>query len=306
MQQTELTIGWGGTERKRVEAVVETLATLRSQGESLAEVAHDARNMVTALGLYCDLLEEPGVLATSFQHYGNELRLVAAASRRLVEKLVSLDAHEAPGAVTSTGSQQVPVGVQVDVPAAGRAQYNPFERGRFEAAGRWELLPAAPIDNLAKELLANRNLLAALAGPAIALTVDAEGGALPVRLNGEDLTRVLVNLIKNAAEAMPAGGRIQIGLREIPAGAGAAESLELTIKDNGPGIPAEAMDKIFTSGYTTRGKSAAANGGWAAAHRGLGLAITRSIVEAAGGRIHAANRIPAGARFAIELPVATR
>ena len=63
------------TERKRVEQVVETLATLRSEGESLAEVAHDARNMVTALGLYCDLLEEPGVLAAPYAHYGHELRL---------------------------------------------------------------------------------------------------------------------------------------------------------------------------------------------------------------------------------------
>ena len=54
-----------GQERKRVEAVVETLATMGCQGESVAEVAHDARNMVTALGLYCDLLEEPGVLCDS-------------------------------------------------------------------------------------------------------------------------------------------------------------------------------------------------------------------------------------------------
>ena len=51
-------------DRKRVETVVETLATLHGRGETLAEVAHEARNMVTALGLYCDLLEEPGVLAT--------------------------------------------------------------------------------------------------------------------------------------------------------------------------------------------------------------------------------------------------
>ena len=83
--------GLGGVERQRIEAAVEALATLGCQGESLAEVAHDARNMVTALGLYCDLLEEPGVLAVPFAHYGNELRLVAAASRRLVEKLVALD-----------------------------------------------------------------------------------------------------------------------------------------------------------------------------------------------------------------------
>ena len=88
------------SERRRVETVVETLATLRSDGESLAELAHDARNMVTALGLYCDLLEEPGVLATQFAHYGNELRLVAAASRRLVEKLVASPCQPSPGALT--------------------------------------------------------------------------------------------------------------------------------------------------------------------------------------------------------------
>src|ERR1035437_10404747 len=75
MQQTEQAMGWGGAERTRVEAVVETLANLRSEGESLAQVAHDARNIVTALGLYCDLLEEPGVLGAPFRHYGRELRL---------------------------------------------------------------------------------------------------------------------------------------------------------------------------------------------------------------------------------------
>ena len=84
MQQSKQSAGWSGAERRRVEAVVETLATGRGEGESLAALAHDARNMVTALGLYCDLLEEPGVLASPYLHYGNELRLVAAASRRPV------------------------------------------------------------------------------------------------------------------------------------------------------------------------------------------------------------------------------
>ena len=315
MQQTEETTGIGGAERKRVEAVVETLATLRGQGESVAEVAHDARNMVTALGLYCDLLEEPGVLATPFTHYGNELRLVAAASRRLVEKLVALDGRpgtrpdRSPGAGAILGSSACTLD-----PAAADRLPEPFssasllERGRpegnrHEAPGRWDLMPAAPIDNLAAELLANRNLLSALAGPSIALTMDAEGGARPVRLTGEDLTRVLVNLVKNAAEAMPAGGHIQIGVGERPAAAGTAETLVLIIEDNGPGLPEEALQEIFVSGYTTRAKGAEARGSWPSAHRGLGLSITRSIVEAAGGRILAVNRAPSGARFEIELPV---
>ena len=79
-------------------------------------------------------------------------------------------------------------------------------------------MAAAPISNLAAELLANRNLLSALAGPSIALTVDAEGRRAAVRLTGEDLTRVLVNLVKNAAEAMPAGGRIRSGCGSVPPG----------------------------------------------------------------------------------------
>ncbi len=84
----------GMAERKRVEAVAETLAAIHNHGESLGELAHDARNMVTALSLYCDLLEEPGVLAASHRHYGSELRLLADASRRLVEKLSLLDHRE--------------------------------------------------------------------------------------------------------------------------------------------------------------------------------------------------------------------
>jgi signal transduction histidine kinase len=325
MQQTEEMARMGGTERKRVEAVVETLATLGSRGESVAEVAHDARNMVTALGLYCDLLEEPGVLATPFTHYGNELRLVAAASRRLVEKLVSLDTNRSSSPNVNFGASfkanhdtllDIPVTLRGDsLPSTpvecGRFPLtagpgNPLQRGwpenkRHESPRRWDLMPSAPIENLAAELLANHNLLAALAGPGIVLTVDVEGGAKPVRMTGEDLTRLLVNLVKNAAEAMPEGGRIQIVLDERPAAAGTAEALALTIEDSGPGIPKEALEEIFMSGYTSRGKGA----GWPTTHRGLGLSITRSMVEAAGGRILVTNRPNSGARFEIEMPVRT-
>src|SRR5271165_1743410 len=94
MQQTGQAAGRDGTGHRRAEAVVGTLAALRGDGENLAELTHDARNMVTALGLYCDLLEEPGVLATPYLHYGTELRLVAAASRCLVQKLAALDTRD--------------------------------------------------------------------------------------------------------------------------------------------------------------------------------------------------------------------
>jgi signal transduction histidine kinase len=359
----------GGAERKRVEAVVETLATLRGEGESLAELAHDARNIVTALGLYCDLLEEPGVLATAFVHYGSELRLVAAASRRLVEKLVALDMRGSSfrGAARRSGQTARPASslqaVRLQDPRIRdpRIQVSQFsdpgmqspqeiesgdETGARQAAvsmgasfgnelstafraparsaksAPWDLMPPELISNLAQELLGSRNLLAALAGPSIALSVDVQGGALPVRLNAEDLTRILVNLVKNAAEAMPAGGSIRIGLRKRGApdlgtagGAEGIQELSLLIEDTGPGIPRKALERVFEAGFTTRGAELSAEhatgGGWPSAHRGLGLSITRSIVEAAGGRTYATNRegpgTPGrGACFEIVLPVRGR
>jgi signal transduction histidine kinase len=283
-------------DRRRVETVVETLATAHTPGESLSEVAHDARNMVTALGLYCDLIEEPGVLAPAFAHYGNELRLVAAASRRLVEKLVALDAQTAQQRAAQPGDEAWPSAASSDhgfgLPSGRSA----------EPRRQLDLLTSVPVANLADELMANRNLLAALAGPSIALTLETEGGALPVRITGEDLTRVLVNLVKNAAEAMPAGGRIHIGLCEWTATQDAAPSLLLRIADSGPGIQEQNLEKIFFPGFTTRGSSVEA-GEWPMSHRGLGLAIVRSIVQTAGGRITAANREQGGACFEIELPV---
>jgi K+-sensing histidine kinase KdpD len=65
----------------------------------------------------------------------------------------------------------------------------------------------------------------------------------------------------------------------------------------------EALETIFTSGYTSHGMSEGSHGNWTLSHRGLGLTITRSIVEGAGGRITAGNREHGGARFALELPL---
>lgn len=122
------------------------------------------------------------------------------------------------------------------------------------------------------------------------MALSISGGHRPLAMAGDDLTRVLVNLCRNAVDVMPNGGHIQIALEESP------ESLMLTFADEGPGIPEATLDAIFSSGFTSHGnpKSVSTTGAeptaWPAQHRGLGLAIVRSIVSAAGGSVWAANR----------------
>ncbi len=270
----------GTTERRRVETVVETVAAMHRHGNSLAEVAHDARNMVTALSLYCDLLDEPGVLTEPFRHYACELRLVAEGSRRLVEKLSGFDAGPEAGAEP--------------LPPISTRQGVPFPKSRPEDPR--EPVDGILIEDLAEELLAIRDLLAAVAGPSIGVTATAIGGGWPVAMTGENLIRALVNLVRNAAESIGGPGAIQLTLDERRGPSGAVSSMVLCVKDSGAGVPLELLDRIFDAGFTTHADPSGR-------HRGLGLAITRSIVEDAGGRIEAENREGGGACFRIELPV---
>jgi signal transduction histidine kinase len=300
MQQID-SAKFGASQPTYEEVALHALNPQTVAGASLAEVAHEARNMVAALGLYCDLLEVPGVLTAAYQHYGSELKMVAAASRRLVDRLMALGDRE--NASTSpdfkmaqiANAQTAQIDTALSLPGTGEA--------KPRTSKYWEQRTPTLIGDLSWELQSNRNLLAALAGPAIKVTVDAVGGALPVRLNSEDLTRILVNLGKNAADAMPDGGRIQLILRECPAGPKEEHRLILNFEDNGLGLPPKSLEKIFEPGYTTRSKTGCAGENWQSEHRGLGLSITRSIVQSAGGQIRAANRDPFGACFQIELPV---
>jgi len=275
--------------KQRIVAVVETLAAMQHRDGTVSEVAHDARNMVTALALYCDLLAEPGVLADTYTHYANELRLIAAASRRLVEKLMLIDSADRAGLDLTASERSLPRNPARLAGTLSNPQVGIEDR----------------VQNLQQDLLENYNLLDALTGLSIGVSIRTEGGARPVRLSREDLTRVLVNLVKNAAEAMRKAGSIEITLRELPDAHGKPVTAALIVEDSGPGIPENLLETVFESGYTTHTQAAldGQDGGWPITHHGLGLAITRSLIEAAGGSIRASNRSQGGARFTIELPV---
>jgi two-component system sensor histidine kinase ChvG len=122
---------------------------------------------------------------------------------------------------------------------------------------------------------------------------------------GHDLRlgQVIANLIDNARSFSTQGGHVRIALRRgrlVTRGA-SREGIEIIVDDDGPGIPAHAFERIFERFYTDR-----PNQGFGQ-NSGLGLSISRQIVEAHGGRITASNRLAAngdvlGARFTIWLP----
>ena len=115
-------------------------------------------------------------------------------------------------------------------------------------------------------------------------------------INGNQLQQVILNLLINARQAMPNGGRLLIKI------APAAEQgmIDLVIRDFGCGIPAEKLPRIFDSFFTTKkGPDESGKGG-----TGLGLSMCRDIIEAHRGRIRVDSSVGKGTAFTIKLPAA--
>jgi two-component system, NtrC family, nitrogen regulation sensor histidine kinase NtrY len=108
-----------------------------------------------------------------------------------------------------------------------------------------------------------------------------------VRLDPEQIRRVMINLVDNAAEAMARRGCIVVETQRDTAN----NVVRIVVADNGPGIPPAEREKLFLPYYSTKGRGS-----------GLGLAIVRRIIAEHGGSIEAADNQPSGTRFTIELP----
>jgi two-component system nitrogen regulation sensor histidine kinase NtrY len=117
-----------------------------------------------------------------------------------------------------------------------------------------------------------------------------------VRIDPEQIRRVVINLVDNAVEALNGGapgaagraGRIVIGTEHDRTNGVA----RITIADNGPGIPAADRDKLFMPYYSTKRRGS-----------GLGLAIVRRIVAEHGGSIEVGDNAPTGTKFTVDLPL---
>jgi two-component system NtrC family sensor kinase len=123
---------------------------------------------------------------------------------------------------------------------------------------------------------------------AMSFEIDIESDLPPVPLQQEELTQVLLNLTMNAADACAKNGRIALSARLLD------DSVCLAVDDDGPGVPSEVQDSLFEPFVSTKdvGKGT-----------GLGLAVTRGLVDSAGGQVSLEKSALGGARFVVELPV---
>jgi two-component system, NtrC family, nitrogen regulation sensor histidine kinase NtrY len=109
-----------------------------------------------------------------------------------------------------------------------------------------------------------------------------------VRVDPEQIRRVVINLVDNAIEAMERKGHVIIEVQH----AAAERVARIVVADNGPGIPASEREKLFMPYYSTKRRGS-----------GLGLAIVRRIIAEHGGSIDVADNAPRGTRFIVDLPV---
>jgi signal transduction histidine kinase len=241
---------------------------MEALGRLVSSVAHDFNNLLTGIRLYCDLLTAALDRADSGKsgpERDNRLRQYGEEIRK---------ASEHGSALT----QQLMSFVL-------------------------EQVPKPQLLSLNEEILEFRNLLERLIGENIRLATELAEDLEPVKMNGAEVQQLILNLVLNARDAMPNGGRITMVTRnhseyvvdsnDLKVVVG--DFIEFTVADTGLGMDSETRARAFEPFYTTKepGKGS-----------GLGLATVRKIVTQRGGTIHVESEVGKGTRIIVRLPQA--
>ncbi|MGZ8715849.1 MAG: PAS domain-containing sensor histidine kinase [Gaiellaceae bacterium] len=234
-------------------------------------------------------LESVGTLAGGIAHdFNNMLTAIGGYSQLLLARL-------GPGTVEHHHAEEI-----------GRAADRAAKlTARLLAFGRRQVLQPRAIDlnALVSEL---SRMLSRLLGPEVELAVEPGSELREVLADPAQMEQVILNLVVNAADAMPAGGRVAIRTRnvdvehDVEASDRAAtrelaggQYVELSISDSGQGMDEDMLEHVFEPFFTTK---EVGHG------EGLGLSTAYGIVKQSGGTIVAESRAGAGATFRIYLP----
>jgi len=288
---------------------------------------HDARNLMGAIGLYCDLLSMPDVLKPEHRHYAEELRLLGTRSGSLIQQLMqrqlfSLLAGVGPPETPGTGAPWQAGVARSLVLAKVRAA----ERGPVEG-------PVTMSSSVGLRSILERcsGLLSQVAaGRAIEISYGP-AASVQVSVSEEAVERILVNLVCNSAAAMSGPGqpggpaddamgravrstvmeRIADGTEDetpgvIRIGVGLLinrlddprpwplRRVRLTVEDSGCGMTAEQLERIL-SGLRALSRE----------RHGIGLRVVRELVAASGGELRVMSVPEIGTQVQIEWPVTT-
>lgn len=225
---------------------------LAAIGKMAAHVTHEIRNPLSSIGLNIELLEEELAQGdgTANPAPSGEPRALLKAIAREVERLEHLSEEYLRLARLPSPRMEAE-----DLAGAAR-EVVAFSRAEIERAE-------------------------------CTIRLDVAESLPPVLFDEAQIRQALLNLLRNAREAMPGGGAIDVVVR--------AEGMSVVVRveDRGGGIPEEIRARVFDPFFSTKGEGT-----------GLGLAITRQIVVAHGGSVRAEPREGGGTSFRVALPIA--
>lgn len=261
------------TEQKNAEAERERALALEQQLRSQAERATRARDEVMAIVVH-DLRNPMNTILTSATIIGDSLE-------KRAEKGVDIS-----NPALATDLKTCVETIQSSIKTMDRLIYDLLDVSRMEAGSFSIQQTHVDIDLLLEETL--KLCESQARAKRISISAEIPAGLPPVNGDRDRLEQVLSNLLGNAFKFTPEGGRVMVRARKVD------DSVQITVEDSGPGIPASDLPRIFDSYW--RGDRASRDGA------GLGLAICKGIVEAHGGTIWVESVLGRGTTFHFTVP----
>ena len=270
---TALALSWVVSAR-----VVQPVRALAAAAQRIARGTHTARVPVRGTDELAQLAEAFNEMAASLEHAEQIRRqLLADVAHELRTPLATVESYVealADGVLAADAENWSAIRSET---ARLNRLVNDLQRVSRAEAHQLDLHPAPtdPGDLVQDAVKAARP---AFATKGVALESEIETNLPTVDVDRERIAEVLANLLTNALRHTPSGGTVQASVGQR------ADRIEIVVADNGEGIAAEHLDRVFERFYRIDPARARASGG-----TGIGLAIVRAIVEAHGGTVTAAS-----------------